>query len=106
MIIENFFNDIPLNLSKEILEPILTNKNIRIERIVSTGQCSPPDFWYDQIENEFVLLLKGSAELEFENEIKKLISGDYLIIPAHQKHRIKSTSQTEPTIWLAIFFTN
>jgi cupin 2 domain-containing protein len=102
---ENFFKDIPKDISKEILDTIISNETFRLERIVSTGQCSPNDFWYDQNENEWVILLKGNAELEFETEIKKLSPGDYLNIPAHQKHRVKSTSQTEPTIWLAIFYT-
>ena len=106
MLNENFFKDIPKDISKEILDTIISNETFRLERIVSNGQCSPNDFWYDQSENEWVILLKGNAELEFENEIKKLSPGDYLNIPAHQKHRVKSTSQTEPTIWLAIFYTN
>ena len=106
MLNENFFKDIPKDISKEILDTIISNETFRLERIVSIGQCSPNDFWYDQNENEWVILLKGNAELEFETEIKKLSPGDYLNIPAHQKHRVKSTSQTEPTIWLAIFYTN
>ena len=104
MTFENFFKDLPKDISKEMIDTIISHKNTRIERIVSNGQSSPPDFWYDQSENEFVLLLKGHAELEFENETRKLFPGDYLIIPSHQKHRVNSTSQTEPTIWLAVFY--
>lgn len=104
MTFDNFFKNLPKEISKETIETIFSNENIRMERIVSHGECSAPNFWYDQKENEFVLLLKGTAELEFENETRKLIPGDYLMIPAHRKHRVKSTSQTEPTIWLAILY--
>ena len=34
---------------------------IRIERIVSRGHTSPPDFWYDQPQAEWVIVLAGSA---------------------------------------------
>lgn len=79
----------------------------RIERIVSTGQSSAPDFWYDQEEDEFVLVLKGSAVLEFDDEEMAesvtLTAGDSLTIAAHQRHRVKSTSTDEPTVWLCVF---
>lgn len=106
MTFHNFFNDLPKEMTKEVIEPILNNKNIRMERIVSNGQCSQPNFWYDQAENEFILILQGHAELEFEKEVKTMSPGDHLMIPSHCKHRVKSTSQTEPTIWLAVFYSN
>lgn len=99
---------IPLfNVSEnhEIIETLINNQNIRIERIISTGQSSPQDFWYDQNEHEWVLLLKGNAELELEKQQKiTLKPGDCINIPAHQKHRVAYTSNTEETIWLAVFY--
>lgn len=102
---ENFFDHIPANNPDEIIQILQADANVRIERILSYGQASPENFWYEQDENEWVILLAGSAELEFEAEdIVKLKQGDYIYIPAFKKHRVKSTSQTETTIWLAFFF--
>lgn len=104
MISSNIFNDIQLNSKKEIFGKIFQNRNIKIERIISYGQSSPLDFWYDQEENEFVLLLDGEAKIEFEDKIYSLKGGDYLLIPSHVKHKVVFTSVDKPTIWLAIFF--
>lgn len=102
---QNFFSNIPENLSEEIIETILTHNNIRIERIISKGQSSPEDFWYDQTENEWILVLAGKAMIKFEDEsIITLHKSDYLLIPANQKHRVEWTDPEQHTIWLAIFF--
>ena len=102
---QNFFSNIPKNLTDEIIETILTNKNIRIERIISKGQSSPEDFWYDQTENEWILVLEGKAIIKFEDEsIITLHKGDYLLIPANKKHRVEWTDPKQHTIWLSIFF--
>ena len=81
---------------------------MRIERIVSDGHGSPEGFWYDQDENEWVLLVSGSAVLSIEKESGieqvELKLGDYLLLPARQRHRVVSTSQTEKTIWLAVYY--
>jgi cupin 2 domain-containing protein len=79
---------------------------LRIERIVSTGQASPPGFWYDQEWSEWVLLLSGSAGLLFEGEPapRELKRGDYLLIPARRRHRVEWTDATEPTLWLAVHY--
>jgi cupin 2 domain-containing protein len=100
----NLLTNLPATLPEELIENLVVANNVRIERIVSTGHSSPPDFWYDQDENEWVIVLQGSAVLEFENETRPLVSGSYVLIPAHRKHRVKSTSLTEPTIWLAVFY--
>lgn len=101
---ENIFDDIKVDLQNEQFLTILQNQKIRIEKIVSNGQTSPKDFWYFQEENEFVLLLKGEAILEFEHSEINLKKGDYIDIKAFIKHRVKYTSKSEPTIWLAIFY--
>ena len=100
----NLFAELPSDLPEELIEQLVDAPGVRIERIVSTGHASPPGFWYDQAETEWVVLLHGQATLEFEDEMQILKPGDYVLIPAHRKHRVNSTSQTEPTVWLAVFF--
>ncbi|MDR1491213.1 MAG: cupin domain-containing protein [Planctomycetaceae bacterium] len=101
---QNLFTELPKSLLEEWIETLANTPSVRIERIVSTGHASPPDFWYDQTENEWVVVLRGNAVLTLENETRRLSSGDYLLIPAHQKHRVDFTSTDEPTVWLAVFF--
>ena len=91
--------------NEEIIEIVTQGKNIRIERIISTGQTTPDDFWYDQAENEFVMVLQGEATILFEdNKEQFLQTGDYINIPAHVKHRVTYTSSEPVCVWLAIFF--
>ncbi len=102
---ENLFKNIPEDLSEEIFQDILINSKFKIERIISAGHSSDPDFWYKQKQNEWVVLLTGSAEIELEDEPNVILNpGDYLLIPAHKKHRVESTSKDETSIWLAIHY--
>ncbi|MBN2161587.1 MAG: cupin domain-containing protein [Pontiellaceae bacterium] len=101
---KNLFRDIPDMLPEELISVLAENESVRIERIVSDGHASPEGFWYDQEESEWILLLSGSAVLEFEHKKVSLSPGDYHLIPAHQRHRVESTSPTEKTIWLAVFY--
>ena len=102
----NIFDNIPQNAPDEIFETILQSSSIRIERIISSGQATPENEWFDQSENEWVLLLRGRAALRFEDETEDRVleTGDYLNIPAHARHRVEWTSAEEPTIWLAVFY--
>ena len=105
----NLLNTATLDLSqnKEITEILATGKNLRIERIISTGQTTASDFWYDQSENEFVCILQGDAKLLIEDETEiHLKTGDYLLLPAHRRHKVTYTSTTPPCIWLTVFFNN
>jgi cupin 2 domain-containing protein len=87
----------------EKFEQIVSGKNIQIERIVSTGQTTPTGQWYDQERDEWVILLQGEAELSYADDTKiKLKAGDYLLIPAHTKHRVEYTSVEPACIWLAV----
>ena len=96
--------DLPSSLpNKELFESIVSTDNILIERIISTGQVTPPGEWYDQDKDEWVILLQGEASLAYADGSKiKLTAGDYLFIPAHQKHRVEYTSSEPPCIWLAV----
>ena len=87
----------------EKFEQIVLGKNIQIERIVSTGQTTNSGQWYDQELDEWVLLLQGEAELSYIDDTRiKLKAGDYLLIPAHTKHRVEYTSIEPVCIWLAV----
>ena len=101
----NLFTNIPDSLSNELVDVLASNDSVRIERIVSTGHQSPSDFWYDQDENEWVVVLKGAAKLRFDDGREfEMRAGDHILIEAHQKHRVEWTSDDEPTFWLAVFF--
>jgi cupin 2 domain-containing protein len=90
-----------LGKDAEYFEEILQTKNARIQRIVSCGQISD---WYGQEEDEWVLLLSGEAELEFENNLQvKMGEGDFIFISAHQRHKVTRTSTDPPCVWLAVF---
>ena len=86
----------------EEVHSLLEASGLRLDSIVSHGNPSPEGFWYDQDRPEWVLLLKGSAVLEFENGTLNLCAGDTLTIPAHQKHRVLEVSQD--SIWLALHY--
>lgn len=102
----NLFEQVPAQATEELVHVLLKSETVRIERIVSTGQKSAKDFWYDQDENEWVIVLQGEAKLQFadEKELRCLKPGDSVNILAHRKHRVAATSTTEPTIWLAVFY--
>jgi cupin 2 domain-containing protein len=100
----NLFADVPTQLQSEQFTELLTAPHLRLERIVSTGQASPPGSWYDQDRAEWVLLLAGSAGLLIEGEDapRVLAPGDYLHIPARTRHRVEWTDAARPTVWLAV----
>lgn len=99
------FTGIDFSQNEEITEILLQEKNIRIERIISSGQISGDDFWYDQSESEFVMVLQGEAKILFENNEEQFLrQGDYFIIPPHKKHRVSYTSINPKCIWLAVFY--
>ena len=103
----NIFTDLPRSTAKsEEFSELLARPNLKIERIVSTGQASPPNFWYDQPDGEWVLLIQGEAKLRLADEpaARHLKAGDFLDIPAHQKHRVDWTPTDQITIWLAIHY--
>jgi cupin 2 domain-containing protein len=100
----NLFDSVPDSLLQEEVTPLLSTPGIVIERIVSTGQSSPADFWYDQDFTEWVVVLSGAAALLFEGEgePRKMHAGSYLVIPPHRRHRVAWTDPEHPTVWLAV----
>ena len=126
---ENIFSKIPKDIPEELFEKIVESKDVKIERIISRGHTTKEGKWYNQDKNEFVIVLKGYAVIEYKDIVKdkslsldsqrqtgerlmsvdygkkiKMNVGDYLIIPAHVKHKVVKTSDKEETIWLAVFY--
>jgi cupin 2 domain-containing protein len=92
-------------LNHEVTNILVSANNVRIERIVSDGQTTDDNEWYDENQYEFVLLLQGEAKIMFEHGKEKcLVKGDCLTIPARVRHRVSYTSSNPVCIWLAVFF--
>ena len=86
----------------EVFEDIIRTENLLIEKIVSNGQITPEGEWYDPEVDEWILLFKGKAMLLFEHdELLEMSSGDYIMIPAHCRHRVVNTSTEPNCVWLA-----
>jgi cupin 2 domain-containing protein len=100
----NLLDDVPERLETERIDLLLVESATRVERIVSTGQVSPPGFWYDQEQAEFVVLLAGTARLRIDGEAepRDLRPGSYVYLPAHRRHRVEWTSAAPPAVWLAL----
>lgn len=104
---DNLFSGMPTGrLAEEEFRRLLARPGLVIERIVSTGQVSPPDFWYDQEDGEWVLLVAGEAWLRFEDEAepRRLKAGDFVDIAPHRRHRVEWTHPEEATVWLAVHY--
>ena len=102
---KNLFTPVSDKGDGEVFEKILEVGGVRIERIVSHGHTSPASGWYDQDEDEWVLVLRGSGKILFQDGSERLLSaGDHLHISAHQKHKVTWTDPVAPTFWLAVFF--
>ncbi len=86
----------------ERFDEILRLGGVRIERIVSHGHASEPGFWYQQNWDEWVLIIRGEAVLEYDTGSVAMNAGDHVLIEAGKRHRVQSTSPNEPTIWLAV----
>ena len=101
----NLFDGLPpAPQPEELFETLCARPGVRIERIVSTGQSSPPGFWYDQPDDEWVALLSGAATLRFADEDAPRIlrPGDWIFIPAHRRHRVDQTDAEVASVWLAV----
>ncbi|MBN2290773.1 MAG: cupin domain-containing protein [Pirellulales bacterium] len=103
---QNLFDNIPDRLPQELFTQLFDAPGLRIERIVSWGQCSEEDFWYDQNQDEWVLLIEGSAAVLFEGETEpvELSPGSFLQIPARRRHRVVRTDAERQTVWLAVHY--
>ena len=102
----NLFAGLPASLRAEQVDVLADTPGLRIERIVSLGQVTPPGEWYDSDRDEWVAVLAGAARLRFEGEPapRALAPGDWLRIPAHARHRVEWTDPDRATIWLTVHF--
>jgi cupin 2 domain-containing protein len=106
-VINNLLANLPSALSGEVFETITDCDALCIERIVSHGQSTPQGEWYEQERDEWVLVVTGSAELQFDDGQKtyRLDAGDYTLIPAGCRHRVCWTDPAQKTVWLAVHYT-
>ena len=99
--VKNIFADHDPASDGEYFSTLFENSSVKIEKIVSHSHSSPAGFWYDQDGDEWVIVLRGTAALEFAGgEIVEMTEGDYVIIPQHTRHRVARTSAT--TVWLTV----
>jgi cupin 2 domain-containing protein len=99
--VKNIFAGTAASGGAEQFTTLFENSTVKIERIVSHSHSSAEGFWYDQSEDEWVIVLRGLARLEFsDGKSIEMKEGDYLLIPRHVRHRVGQTSAE--TIWLAL----
>lgn len=100
----NLFADMPMASAAELFTTLAMGSDCRLVRIVSNGQKTPSQEWYDQPEDEWVVVLSGAAQIRIETEdsLRDLCAGDWLHLPAHCRHRVEATEN--PTVWLALHY--
>ncbi|CCZ06034.1 MULTISPECIES: cupin domain-containing protein [Culturomica] len=101
--IKNIFQGIALVGEEEQFDLLIKGKHYRIDRIVSSGHSSPQGFWYDQEDDEWIMLIQGKAVLEIEDKLVELKAGDYLFLPKNCRHRVEKTSVDPACVWLCFF---
>src|SRR5947207_11761570 len=100
----NLFAGVPPVLPAELVQVLWQTPQVKVERIVSRGHATPPGQWYDQDQDEWVVLLKGSAGVRIEgrDQLIEMAPGDYLLLPAQLRHRVEWTATGGDTVWLAV----
>jgi cupin 2 domain-containing protein len=100
----NLFAGVPADLPEELLQVLWQAGRVRVERIVSRGHATPPGRWYDQETDEWVVLLTGAARLRIEGRdgVVEMRPGDYVLLPAHLRHRVEWTDPACDSVWLAV----
>lgn len=92
---------------QEKVEILCRGKSGRIEKITSYGYSSPPGFWYDQPEDEWVYVAEGEATLcleeNGEQRLVPLEAGNSIFLPRHLRHRVEAAGETKPCVWLCVF---
>jgi cupin 2 domain-containing protein len=94
----NLYADVHLPAQGECFETLLQHRNLVIERIVSSAATIPTVFMQQQ--DEWVLLVQGTAVLEINGAAKSLKAGDYVFLPATTPHSVKQVSPG--ALWLAV----
>ena len=91
---------------EESSRELASGQGWQLKLICSNGFCSPSDSWMDQSEVEWVLVLRGSAQLRFQGDggVIDLSPGDHLLIPPHHLHRVERSDPDPGTLWLALYW--
>ena len=98
----NIYDFPETTMTEELTSILAEGENVRVERIISTGQNSD---WYNQSETEFVILLEGKAVIEYEDgKSVSLSKGDTVLISQHERHRVSFTSVNPACVWLCVFY--
>lgn len=102
----NLLAGAPPSTGHEQVQVLLQAPGMRLERIHSCLAATPANGWYEQEEHEWVLLLSGSARLQFADEpvVRDLAVGDSLLITPGRRHRVVATDPAPGTVWLALFW--
>ena len=102
----NLFAKLPARSADELVDVLAAGGAVRIERIVSTGQVTPPGQWLCQDEAEWVIVLRGRATLRFEGDPSPIALevGDHVTIAPRRRHRVEWTDPDQPTVWLAVHY--
>jgi cupin 2 domain-containing protein len=101
----NLLERLTASNQSEVFETLASGAGVRVERIVSTGQSSPEEGWYDQANDEWVAVLRGAAVIAYpDGKAVAMGEGDWLHLPAHTRHRVQWTDPNRPTVWLAVHF--
>ena len=106
--VRNLLRDVPPPGADESFESLIERPGVRIERIVSHGHRTPAGQWYDQEQDEWVMVLAGAARLVVEvagsERELELSPFDTIFLPAHCRHRVNWTDPERPTVWLAVHY--
>ncbi|WP_042553553.1 MULTISPECIES: cupin domain-containing protein [Pseudomonas] len=94
----NLFTDSEPPVQGERFETLLSQRNLVIERIVSSTRIESVD--YVQEQDEWVLLVRGTASMTIAGKALELTAGDHLFLAAGTPHRVERTS--DGALWLAI----
>lgn len=103
-IMKSMLTELPADKGQEHFEDLLTCPGVKLERIVTYGQATPPGEWYDQPWDEWVMVVQGEAKLLLEQgeQLLHMKPGDHVMLPAHCRHRVEWTPEDQTTIWLAL----
>lgn len=103
----NLFDETDQPMPEELIEVLAKGRDVKVERIVSRGHTTPEGEWYDQEQDEWVVLLSGAATLIIEGRQEPLSMkpGDHILLPAHLRHRVEWTDPDQDSVWLAVHFT-
>ncbi|MFO0745012.1 MAG: cupin domain-containing protein [Myxococcota bacterium] len=94
----NLFDRSSAPATGERFEVLARLSAVLVERVVSSGSPNPDV--YDQVHDEWVVLLRGEATIEVAGTPVELQAGDTLLLPMHTPHRVVATS--EGALWLAV----